>query len=302
MWLVRLPFRWAWPGPVSQLGNARSWASVATPSSIPTAAGQRGARGATFTLLTPDNRYVSRLPNLPGAKLYKLVTPRLAPARFAQYLVVAPPQGVAWELEPGYEHFLFGRSGSATVHAGGSATVRAGGDAAVSAGGDAAVSAGDRTHALDGGGFAYLPSAHRFQVQADGDAEVIWLKRRYEEWPGLAAPQPTFGLLADIEATQTAVPGLARQELLDPADPSYDFNVSLMSFGPGVGLSQIEIHDEEHGLYMTSGHGDYHLDGGEYPVQADDFIYMAPYCPQGFRAGPDGASYLLYKDVYRDGF
>jgi glyoxylate utilization-related uncharacterized protein len=29
---------------------------------------------------------------------------------------------------------------------------------------------------------------------------------------------------------------------------------------------------------------------------------MAPYCPQGFRAGPGGASYLLYKDVYRDGF
>jgi (S)-ureidoglycine aminohydrolase len=286
MWLVKLPFRWAWLGPVSRLGNARSWASVATHSSIPTAAGQRGARGATFTLLTPENRYVSRLPNLPGAKLYKLVTPRLAPARFAQYLVVAPPQGVAWEVEPGYEHFLFGRSGSATVHAGRSATVHA----------------GDRTHALDGGGFAYLPSAHRFHVQADGDAEVIWLKRPYEQWPGLAAPEPTFGLLADVEATQTAVPGLTRQELLDPADPSYDFNVSLMSFGPGVGLSQIEIHDEEHGLYMTSGHGDYHLDGGEYPVQADDFIYMAPYCPQGFRAGPDGASYLLYKDVYRDGF
>jgi (S)-ureidoglycine aminohydrolase len=38
-------------------------------------------------------------------------------------------------------------------------------------------------------------------------------------------------------------------------------------------------------------------------VQAEDFIYMAPYCPQGFTAGPGGpAEYLLYKDTWRDGF
>jgi (S)-ureidoglycine aminohydrolase len=69
-----------------------------------------------------------------------------------------------------------------------------------------------------------------------------------------------------------------------------------------VALAQIEIHDEEHGLYMTSGGGLYHLDGEELEVVEDDFIYMAPYCPQGFRAGSRGGSYLLYKDVYRDGF
>lgn len=70
-----------------------------------------------------------------------------------------------------------------------------------------------------------------------------------------------------------------------------------------MALPQIEIHDdEEHGLYMTSGGGLYHLDGDEHDVSADDFIYMAPYCPQGFKAGPEGGSYLLYKDTWRDGF
>jgi (S)-ureidoglycine aminohydrolase len=79
--------------------------------------------------------------------------------------------------------------------------------------------------------------------------------------------------------------------------------MSLLSFDPGVGLAQIEIHDEEHGLYMTAGGGSYHLDGSEYEVREGDFIYMAPYCPQSFVAGADGvAEYLLYKDVYRDGF
>ena len=38
-------------------------------------------------------------------------------------------------------------------------------------------------------------------------------------------------------------------------------------------------------------------------VERDDFIYMAPYCPQSFVAsGTEPAEYLLYKDVYRDGF
>jgi len=241
-------------------------------------AGDRGTRGNAFTLLTADNRYVSRHPNLPGAKFYKLITPRLAPARFAEYLVVAPSAGVAWTTEPGYEHFLFGRSGEAVLHS------------------------GDATHEFGHGGFAYLPADVRFSVEAHADAEVLWLKRKYEEWPELAAPATVFGRLDDVPATETAVPGLTRQELIDPTDGAFDFNISLMDFGPDVALSQIEIHDEEHGLYMTRGRGDYHLAGGQYPVQTDDFIYMAPYCPQGFRAGPEGASYLLYKDVYRDGF
>ena len=53
---------------------------------------------------------------------------------------------------------------------------------------------------------------------------------------------------------------------------------------------------------MTAGEGDYELDGDDAPRARGDFIYMAPYCPQGFTAGGDGpAEYLLYKDVYRDG-
>ena len=42
----------------------------------------RGALGRGFTLLTPENHYASRLPSLPGAQVFKLVTPRMIPARF----------------------------------------------------------------------------------------------------------------------------------------------------------------------------------------------------------------------------
>jgi (S)-ureidoglycine aminohydrolase len=242
--------------------------------------GRRGRRGRGFTLLTPENHFASRLPELPGARVFKLATPRLAPARFAEYLVDLPARARSHPIAPGFEHFLFGLDGNATVEL------------------------ADRAIGLAGGGFAYLPSGVGFELHGRSDlpARVLWLKRRYEPSPALAAPPVLAGRRGDVEPAQTAVPGLRRAELLPTEDPGFDFNITLMSFDADVGLPQIEIHDEEHGLYMTAGGGLYQLDGEDHEVGAGDFIYMAPYCPQGFRAGQSGAEYLLYKDVYRDGF
>jgi (S)-ureidoglycine aminohydrolase len=244
--------------------------------------GSRGRRGRAFTILTPANRYASRLPNLRDALLFKLVTPRLSPARFGQYLVALEAGGGTSEpVAAGFEDFLYLLEGEVALRADGlDADMRA-------------------------GGFAYLPPGAAFGLEAgDGPAELLWVKRPLEEWPGLAPPDARAGHRDDEPFDEnTGVPGFRRRELLDPADPRHDFNMSLLAFDPGVGLDKVEIHDEEHGLYMTAGGGLYHLDGGQYEVRRDDFIYMAPYCPQSFVAtGPEPAEYLLYKDVYRDGF
>jgi (S)-ureidoglycine aminohydrolase len=240
--------------------------------------GDRGRRGLTYTLLTPANRYVSRLPALPDAQYFKLVTPRLAPARFGEYLWVAGETAVAADLPPGLERFLLGMAGEVTVRL------------------------GEQRIDLSDHGFIYLGPAQFISVELAPGASVLEIKRPFEPWRNLAEPGPVWGKLDEVPRTATPVPGLHRRELLDPFDPAFDFNISHMEFDPHVALAQIEIHDEEHGLYMTSGGGLYHLDGDELQVGADDFIYMAPYCPQSFRAGAQGASYLLYKDVYRDGF
>jgi (S)-ureidoglycine aminohydrolase len=238
----------------------------------------RGRHRPAFTLLTPANRYMSRLPSLTDVGYFKLVTPRREPARFAQYLLQIPASGARTMLGPQFEHFLFGL----------------GGDAAVVSGGDVLQ--------LGEGGFVYVPPSMRFDLRAHGAGSLLWIKRVYQRWPSLGPPDPVSGHVTQLEAISGGVAGLSRRELLDPADAAFDFNMSLMSFDPGAGLPQIEIHDEEHGLYMTTGGGAYHLDGEQHDVQAGDFVYMAPYCPQGFVAGPGGAGYLLYKDVYRDGF
>lgn len=57
------------------------------------AGSSRGARGRAYTLLTPANRYASRLPNLSDALLFKLITPRLSPARFGEYVVAMAAGG-----------------------------------------------------------------------------------------------------------------------------------------------------------------------------------------------------------------
>ena len=44
--------------------------------------------------------------------------------------------------------------------------------------------------------------------------------------------------------------------------------MSLLAFDAGVGLDNIEVHDEEHGLYMTAGAGLYFLDGELFEVAA----------------------------------
>ena len=263
----------------------RAYTGLAVGSIVP---GDRGRRGLTYTLLTPANRYVSRLPSLPGAQYYKLVTPRMAPARFGQYLIVAGDVPIEWRIAPGFEHFIFGLGGDGAVAVAGERLGSEEGD-------------GGR-FALRDAGYLYVGPAKQLVLALGAGASVIMIKRRYETWPGIPAPGVIWGRLGALAASPTVVPGLMRRELLDPANPAFDFNISHMEFGPGVALAQIEIHDEEHGLYMTSGGGLYHLDGDELQVSRDDFIYMAPYCPQGFRAGPEGGSYLLYKDVYRDGF
>jgi (S)-ureidoglycine aminohydrolase len=246
------------------------------------AAASRGARGPSYTLLTPANRYPSRLPNLRDALLFKLVTPRLAPARFGEYLVeIGIGGGTSERCAAGFENFLYLLEGELDLHGDGI------------------------DQQLVPGSWCYLPTDARFGFSAgDASAELLWLKRRYEPWAGLDAPAPCAGHRDDAPfAADPTLPGLRRRELLDPTDPRYDFNISLLAFDPGAGLDKVEIHDEEHGLYMTAGAGIYHLDGTAHEVTHHDFIYMAPYCPQSFVAtGEMAAEYLLYKDVWRDGF
>jgi (S)-ureidoglycine aminohydrolase len=240
----------------------------------------RGRRGRAYTLVTHANHYPSRLPEFGAAPVVKLVTPRLAPARIGEYLVTLPPGHGSSRIQPGFETFVYGLEGVAS-----------------------AVVDGEELN-VAAGAFLYVPATHSYELFAgEVPARLLLIKRRYEPAPGHDAPGLIAGHRDDEPFADTPVPGFRRRELLPVDDPAFDFAMSLLSFESGVGLDNIEVHDEEHGLYMTAGAGLYYLDGDLLEVEQGDFIYMAPYCPQGFTAtGREPAEYLLYKDTWRDGF
>jgi (S)-ureidoglycine aminohydrolase len=246
-------------------------------------AADRGTLGHGYTVVTPSNHYPSRLPEFGDQPVIKLVTPRMAPARIGQYLVtLAPGGGTTRRVGAGYERFFYVLDGSVTL---------------------LTSAAPDGRWTLRAGGYAYLPSDMAYELRSTEGARLLIVKRLYEGHAAHDAPAALSGHRDDEPFAATPVSGFTRRELLPVDDPAFDFAMSLLRFDAGIGLDNIEVHDEEHGLWMTEGAGVYVLNGNEHPVQAKDFIYMAPYCPQGFTAGADGpAEYLLYKDTWRDGF
>jgi (S)-ureidoglycine aminohydrolase len=244
----------------------------------------RGASAPGYHLITPENRAPSALPELADTSVVRLVTPRRVPAAFAQYLLELAPGGgsaaAPVAIDRRYEHAFYGLAG------------------------DAVVTLDGKPHTLARGRFAYAPPGCAVVLDhastAEHPATALWFKREYQPVAGIEPPPaPKFGDQA-VLAEPEYLPGLHRTVLFGDGDPRHDFVLIRMRFDPGVDLLMTEIHDEEHGLYMTAGAGVYLLGAEIHAVREGDFIYMAPYCPQSFVADPEeGAEYLLYKDTLR---
>jgi (S)-ureidoglycine aminohydrolase len=153
--------------------------------------------------------------------------------------------------------------------------------------------------ALAAGSYGYLPALNE-PVTAKTTARAAVIEKPYRHLSGEPAPRTFTGREDSIEGKPfLGDPGLLVRTLL-PDDPAFDCAVNTMTFQPGATLPMVEIHVMEHGLLMLSGCGIYRLDDCWYPVEAGDFIWMAPYCPQWFGAlGKTPTKYLIYKDWNR---
>jgi len=157
-----------------------------------------------------------------------------------------------------------------------------------------------KRHLLVPGGFAYIPQGTPHTVIALVSARAAIIEKKYEETNGASTPAVMVGHEPVI--TEVALMGdeSLRVRSLMPDGDAYDFAVNTMTYDPGAALSMVEIHVMEHGLLMLEGGGIYRLGDSWYPVEAGDFIWMAPYCPQWFGAlGKHPAKYLIYKDWRR---
>jgi (S)-ureidoglycine aminohydrolase len=149
-------------------------------------------------------------------------------------------------------------------------------------------------------GYAYLPAGTAQSVLASEVSRVLVIEKEYQPAGGSIAPKSLTGNEPAV-APQPLLchPDIEVRTLL-PDSPEFDFAVNSMTFQPGASLGMTEMHVMEHGLLMLAGGGIYRLGDCWYPIEAGDFIWMAPFCPQWFGAiGKSPAKYLIYKDWNR---
>ena len=231
----------------------------------------------SYMIFPRANRVEHQLPNFLGVDVQVLATPQLG-AKFVQHELLVHPNGCTSKpIVDDLEQFFFVLEG------------------------DIDFSLEGKNHNLSEGGFAWLPphAVYHIKNKQDSLSRVIWIRRRYEEVDGIAIPAPIVANEKDVPAEP--VDTYMEQHLTPYEQLGFDMGINLQVFDPGVYFSFVESHVMEHGLYMLYGRGIYWLNRDNIEVQKDDFIYMAPYCPQFFYStGWDKSAYLLYKDVNRD--
>ena len=224
-------------------------------------------------LQTPDTFVRTPLPGASGVEFVVHASPRMG-AAFTQVTAEFSDGGVLGPAPA--QRFLFVLQGELIVEVSG------------------------QRHRLAEDGFAYLPQGTAHSVRAEGSARVALIEKAYVPDAGGEQPEMVIGSERDKQDVPLMGDSALRVRALMPDGPAYDFAVNTMTYDPGAALSMVEIHVMEHGLLMLEGGGIYRLGDSWYPVEAGDFIWMAPYCPQWFGAlGKRPAKYLIYKDWRR---
>ncbi|WP_179378686.1 bifunctional allantoicase/(S)-ureidoglycine aminohydrolase [Jannaschia marina] len=157
-------------------------------------------------------------------------------------------------------------------------------------------------HALDAGGYAYLPAGCDWWVTSAGGARFHWIRKRWQPAPDIAAPEAFVTREADHAPAPMPDTGgrWATTRFVDPADLRHDFHVNIVTFEPGGLIPFEETHVMEHGLFVLEGKAVYRLNRDWVEVEAGDYMWLRAYCPQAcYAGGPGRFRYLLYKDVNR---
>lgn len=235
----------------------------------------RSRRAQDHLLQTPDTFVWAPLPGMQKATACVHAAPTLG-AAFVQYTALFEEGGTLGESAG--TRFVYVLEGS--LH----------------------LSTGDRQVTLGVGGYAYLPPKARYRLEADiRNTRAAIIEKAYLPLENTAAPTILIGNEGSIKGSSlNGDEALQVRSLLPPEDPAFDFAVNTMEYQPGASLSMVEVHVMEHGLLMLEGGGIYRLGDAWYPVQAGDFIWMGPYCPQWFGAlGKTPSKYLIYKNWSR---
>lgn len=230
-----------------------------------------------YALIPEEGIPASRLPHWPDAKVYVQGAPALG-AGFAQYRIeLDANQGGQVEADGDVEHFIYVCSGAGSVRI------------------------GKQTSAFGPGFYALVPPTEDYRLTASESTSLLLVRKKYEPLTGIKTYPVLIGNQANIMGESFLGDPGANLQLLIPDELQFDLAMNIFTFEVGHGLPYVETHVMEHGLYFLQGKGVYFLDDAWMEVEATDFIWMGPYCPQSFYAtGPAPSKYIYYKNVNRE--
>ena len=234
-----------------------------------------GKRHALFPL---EGYPFSRLPSFPTANVRVLASPALG-AGFVQYLIDLPAgEAGGFAGDDGVETFFYAMSGTGSFDSGDGVE-----------------------HPIKSGSYGLTLSTRDTRMRAAEPLRLLILRKRYEPVDGHLAYDGMYGNEADVPTLPWADNEHSRLQTLIPDEFAFDLAMNIFTFDPGYGLPIVETHVMEHGALILQGKGLYYLDGDWVEVEAGDFIWMGPFCPQSFYAtGPTPAKYVYYKNVNRE--
>ena len=226
-----------------------------------------------YALMPLEGYPFSRLPTFPDAQVRVLASPALG-AKFVQYRIDLPSQKKGhFSADKSIQTFYYVLSGTGFC--------------------------GDAN--LTPGSFGLLPPGHDAAFRSSDALSLLILRKTFVPLPDVPQYAPLHDHADNVEKQHWNDNPHSQLQLLIPDEFQYDLAMNIFTFSPGHGLPIVETHVMEHGALVLSGKGVYLLGEDWMEVEKDDFIYMAPYCPQSFYAtGPTPASYIYYKDVNRD--
>jgi len=218
--------------------------------------------------------------NIKNTDLHVLVTPKQG-SDYLLYELLMKPDGSSIEpFNDDMESFLFVIEGNIKIKV------------------------GSVSHELEPGGYAWAPPPQplEFSENRKQAARVLWFRRPYQTIRALPAPDAIFGNEKDVTAI-AEVDLNPEKQLIPYENPAFDIAFNLIVVPPGGYYGLVEMHAWEHAMYMLDGEGLLYLNGQFHQVKENDFIYIAPYCPEFFCAlGMDGkpVRFLLYWDWNRE--
>ena len=231
-----------------------------------------------YALMPLEGFPPSRLPTWPDAQVFVLSSPRLG-SEFVQYRIDLPAGKSGSFYGAGeIETFFFVLGGRGEFLNGFGIEI-----------------------GLTPGKFGLTPPNRNTHIRASEDLQLLVLRKRYEPADGIEMHKGVYGNEAKVEKQHWDGNPHSLLQTLIPDDLPYDLAMNIFTFTPGYGLPIVETHVMEHGLYFLEGKGVYFLGDEWMEVERDDFIWMAPFCPQSFYAtGPTPSRYLYYKNVNRE--